>query len=235
VLLSLVVVLLCTKKHIPQTFVAWAELCIVLIGIALAGGLMLYTHYHLPLIDFRPYKIGNNIPELMEIPEGAPHDEYAVTLIYEKDGVEQEFTLQDYPKGDSTWRFVDQRSKLVSKGYEPPIHDFELVDYDGEDLTYDILNMDKVVLTVMYDLNKADLSQIGKVVDLCQACEEQAVPFFILTSATDEQIYEFIADHIEPILDNTRGLIDVSQDAEAMAELHDELLNHLRMLFLNAD
>ena len=229
------VVLLCTKKHIPQTFVAWAELCIVLIGIALAGGLMLYTHYHLPLIDFRPYKIGNNIPELMEIPEGAPHDEYAVTLIYEKDGVEQEFTLQDYPKGDSTWRFVDQRSKLVSKGYEPPIHDFELVDYDGEDLTYDILDMDKVVLTVMYDLNKADLSQIGKVVELCQACEEQAVPFFILTSATDEQIYEFIADHIEPILDNTRGLIEVSQDAEAMAELHDELLDHWRMLFLNAD
>jgi hypothetical protein len=235
VLLSLVVVLLCTKKHIPQTFVARAELCIVLIGLALAGGLMLYTHYHLPLIDFRPYKIGNNIPELMEIPEGAPHDEYAVTLIYEKDGVEQEFTLQDYPKGDSTWRFVDQRSKLVSKGYEPPIHDFELVDYDGEDLTYDILDMDKVVLTVMYDLDKADLSQIGKVVDLCQACEEQAVPFFILTSATDEQIYEFIADHIEPILDNTRGLIEVSQDAEAMAELHDELLNHWRMLFLNAD
>lgn len=235
VLTALVVVLLLTKKHIPQTFVWWAELGLVLIAIALAGGLMLYTHYHLPLIDFRPYKIGNNIPELMEIPEGAPHDEYAVTLIYEKDGVEQEFTLQDYPKGDSTWRFVDQRSKLVSKGYEPPIHDFELVDYEGEDLTYDILDMDKVVLTVMYDLDKADLRQIGKVVDLCQACEEQAVPFFILTSATDEQIYEFIADHIEPILDNTRGLTEVSQDAEAMAELHDELLNHWRMLFLNAD
>ena len=61
------------------------------------------------------------------------------------------------------------------------------------------------------------------------------MPFFILTSATDEQIYEFIADHIEPILDNTRGLIEVSQDAEAMAELHDELLDHWRMLFLNAD
>lgn len=235
VLLSLVVVLLCTKKHIPQTFVARAELCIVLVGIALAGGLMLYTHYHLPLIDFRPYKIGNNIPELMEIPEGAPADVYAVTLIYEKDGVEQEFTLQDYPRGDSTWHFVDQQSKLVSKGYEPPIHDFELVDFEGEDLTYDLLDMDKVVLTVMYDLDKADLTQIGKVVDLCQACEEQAVPFFILTSATDEQIWEFIAANIEPVLDNTRGQTEVSQDPETMADLHDELLNHWRMLFLNAD
>ncbi len=192
VLIALVIVLLCTKRHIPQTFVWWAELGIVLIGWALAGGLMLYTHYHLPVIDFRPYKIGNNIPELMEIPEGAPHDEYAITLIYEKDGVEQEFTLQDYPRGDSTWHFVDQQSKLISKGYEPPIHDFVLVDYDGEDLTYDILEMDEVVLTVMYDLTKSDLTQLPKVVQLCRETEQRDVPFYILTSATDEQIEQFI-------------------------------------------
>ena len=192
VLTTLVVVLLCTKKHIPQTFVWWAELCIVVIGLALAGGLMLYTHYHLPLIDFRPYKIGNNIPELMEIPEGAPHDEYAITLIYEKDGVEQEFTLQDYPRGDSTWRFVDQQSRLISKGYEPPIHDFELVDYDGEDLTYDLLEMDKVVLVVMYNLDKADLTQLPRVAELSKTCQEQDAAFYILTAATDEQIDEFV-------------------------------------------
>ena len=192
VLTALVIALLCTKRHIPQTFVWWAELSIALLGAALAGGLMLYTHYHLPLIDFRPYKIGNNIPELMEIPDDAPHDEYAVTLIYEKDGVEQEFTLQDYPRGDSTWRFVDQQSKLIKKGYEPPIHDFVLIDYDGEDLTYDILEMESVALVVMYDLQKADLSQLPKVVELCKNCQENDQPVYILPSATDEQIDEFI-------------------------------------------
>ena len=192
VLMALVVVLLCTKKHIPQTFVCWAELGIVVIGVAMAGGLMLYTHYHLPLIDFRPYKIGNNIPELMEIPEGAPHDEYAITLIYEKDGVEQEFTLQDYPRGDSTWRFVDQQSKLIKKGYEPPIHDFVLIDYDGEDLTYDILEMENVALVVLYDLQKTDLNQLPKVVELCKNYQESDLPIYILTSATDDQIDAFI-------------------------------------------
>ena len=192
VLTALVIVLLCTKRHIPQTFVWWAELGLALIGLALAGGLMFYTHFHLPIIDFRPYKIGNNIPELMEIPEGAPHDEYAVTLIYEKDGVEQEFTLQDYPRNDSTWRFVDQRSTLVSKGYEPPIHDFVLVDYEGEDLTYDLLEMERVVCAVMYDLDKTDLSQLPKLVALSCTCEEQDTPFYILTSATDQQIEEFV-------------------------------------------
>lgn len=195
VLTLLVIVLLCTKRHIPQTFVWWAELGIVLISLALAGGLMIYTHYHLPLIDFRPYKIGNNIPELMEIPDGAPADEYAITLIYEKDGVEQEFTVQDYPKGDSTWRFVDQRSKLISKGYEPPIHDFVLIDEQGDDLTYDLLDMARVACVVMYDLDKADLAQLPKVEELYRSCHEQGTPFYILTSATDEQIWEFISNN----------------------------------------
>ncbi|MBR4520902.1 MAG: DoxX family protein [Paludibacteraceae bacterium] len=195
VLTLLVIVLLCTKRHIPQTFVWWAELGIVLIGLALAGGLMIYTHYHLPLIDFRPYKIGNNIPELMEIPDGAPADEYAITLIYEKDGVEQEFTVQDYPKGDSTWRFVDQRSKLISKGYEPPIHDFVLIDEQGDDLTYDLLDMARVVCVVMYDLDKADLAQLPKVEELYRSCHEQGTPFYILTSATEDQIWEFISNN----------------------------------------
>ncbi len=235
VLTALVVVLLCTKKYIPQTFIWWAELGIVLIGMALAGGLMLYTHYHLPLIDFRPYKIGNNIPELMEIPEGAPADEYAITLIYEKDGVEQEFTLQDYPRGDSTWRFVDQQSKLIQKGYEPPIHDFVLVDYEGEDVTYDLLEMEKVVFVVMYDLQKTDLTQVGKVVQLCLATEEQAVPFRILTSATDEQIWDFIDAHRELLLANGIAASDPAMDPEEAAGFNDELLSHWRMLFLNGD
>jgi hypothetical protein len=38
----------------------------------------------------------------MEIPEDAEPDVYETTLIYEKDGVQQEFTLENYPKGDST-------------------------------------------------------------------------------------------------------------------------------------
>lgn len=206
VLTALVIALLCTKRHIPQTFVWWAELSIALLGAALAGGLMLYTHYHLPLIDFRPYKIGNNIPELMEIPDDAPHDEYAVTLIYEKDGVEQEFTLQDYPRGDSSWHFVDQQSKLIKKGYEPPIHDFELINYEGEDLTYDLLEEEHVTLVVMYDLQKADLNQLPKLAQLCKVNQQEEQPVYILTSATDEQIEDFIAQHNDVLDESWREL-----------------------------
>lgn len=192
VLTALVVVLLCTKRYIPQTFIWQAEITIAAVGIMIAAGMMLYSRIHLPMLDFRPYKIGNNILELMEIPDDAEADEYAVSFIYEKDGVQQEFTIEDYPKGDSTWVFVDQKSTLIKKGYEPPIHDFELINADYEDITYDILESEiPVTLVVMYDLGKTDKHQLSKVISLYQHCLTELTPFYIVTGSGEEDILQF--------------------------------------------
>ena len=100
----------------------------------------------------------------MEYPEDAEPDVYEYSFVYEKDGVEQTFTLDNYPKGDSTWTFVRSNSKLIKKGYKPPIHDFEIINAEGEDLTWDILESEEpVTLVVMYDLKKADKQQMAKV------------------------------------------------------------------------
>ena len=192
VLLSLVVVLLVCRKAIPQTFTWQAELAIAVITFFAGFGLMEYTYHHLPLIDFRPYKIGNNIPELMEIPDDAEPDVYETTLIYEKDGVQQEFTLENYPKGDPDWQFVDQRSVLVKKGYEPPIHDFEILTMEFEDITYDILESEEpVTLVAMYDLQKTDRKQIDKVKEIMEESEH----CYLLTGSGEEEIENFCIEH----------------------------------------
>ena len=49
-------------------------------------------------------------------------------FILEKGGKRQEFTLDNYP--DSTWTFVESRTILKEKGYEPPIHDFSMMSLD---------------------------------------------------------------------------------------------------------
>lgn len=184
VLLALAIILVVGRNTLPTTFndvTSWS----------IAGGtagivvlFMVWTLYHLPIIDFRPYKIGNNIPELMEIPEGAPIDEYQITLVYaDQNGNEKEFTLENYPK-DSAWTFVRQKSQLVKQGYIPPIHDFEIFNMDYEDITFDILESEEpVTLVIMYDLDKTDLKQIGKVKAL--------QPDYILTGATPERIEQF--------------------------------------------
>ena len=192
VLLSFVMVLLLCRKAIPQTFVWQAELSIAIITFLAGFALMEYTYHHLPIMDFRPYKIGNNIPELMEIPEDAEPDVYETTLIYAKDGVEQEFTLENYPKNDPEWTFVDQKSKLIKKGYEAPIHDFEILTMDFEDITYDVLeSAEPVMLVIMYDLNKTDRSQMDKVKKLIATSQELTAPIYILTGSGEADIYAF--------------------------------------------
>ena len=54
----------------------------------------------------------------MVIPEGVPADEYKTTFIYEKDGIRKEFNLNNYPANDTTWKFIDQKSVLIKKGYQ---------------------------------------------------------------------------------------------------------------------
>ncbi|MDD3685314.1 MAG: DoxX family protein [Bacteroidales bacterium] len=81
---------------------------------------------NLPVIDFRPYHIGANIPEGMTVPEDQKDnkDVYESTFIYEKDGKQQEFTADKLP--DTTWKFVDAKHTLLKEGYKPPIHDFTI-------------------------------------------------------------------------------------------------------------
>lgn len=187
VLLALVIILLLCKKDIPQTFSGWVEIGIAVVGFGLSFGLMEYTYHHLPLIDFRPYKIGNNIPELMEIPEGALADEYEITFIYAKDGVQQEFTVENYPKGDSTWTFVDQKSVLVKKGYEAPIHDFEIMTMDFEDITYDVLESEEpITLVIIYEIKKMNRSQMDKL----RSIIHERSKVYVLTGSGEDEVIE---------------------------------------------
>lgn len=74
----------------------------------------LYSLYTLPRFDFRPYHVGADIRAGMQIPEGAKLPKYETTFILQKDGVEKEFTLDNYP--DSTWEFVDSKTVQTEEG-----------------------------------------------------------------------------------------------------------------------
>lgn len=200
VLIILAIILVACRKHTCQLWSNWMELVLTVLTIVVAVAFMTWTRLHLPLKDFRPYKVGNHLPTLMEYPEDAEPDVYEYSFVYEKDGVEQTFTLENYPKGDSTWTFVRSNSKLIKKGYEPPIHDFEIINAEGEDLTWDILESEEpVTLVVMYDLKKADKKQMAKVETLLgdeamrQEGDEAGV--YILTGSGTDDIINFCLEY----------------------------------------
>lgn len=200
VLIILAIVLVACRKHTRQLWSNWMEVVLTVLTIVAAIAFMTWTRLHLPVKDFRPYKIGNHLPTLMEYPEDAEPDVYEYSFVYEKDGVEQTFTLENYPKGDSTWTFVRSNSKLIKKGYEPPIHDFEIINAEGEDLTWDILESEEpITLVVMYDLAKADKKQMKKVEailgDEAMRQEGDEAGVYILTGSGTDEIINFSLEY----------------------------------------
>ena len=147
-----------------------------------------YCLYTLPIFDFRPYRVGTNIKQGMEIPEGAEQPEFESTFILRKNGVTREFTLDNYP--DSTWEYVDTKTVQTKKGYEPPIHDFAITTNDtGKDITEQVLTKKGYTfLLVSPRLAVADDSNFGDIDQIYEYAEENGVDFFCLTASTNEDI-----------------------------------------------
>ena len=150
---------------------------------------------YLQLFDFLPYRTGNNIPEGMKIPEDAPADEYLSTFIYEKDGVQKEFTLENYPADDTTWVFVDQKSILVKKGFVPPIHDFGITTTEGDDITDWILsNPGYTMLMISTKLNEAQRTHLQEGFDLGEWCKREGMCFYIVTASGSDEVRNYLND-----------------------------------------
>jgi uncharacterized membrane protein YphA (DoxX/SURF4 family) len=154
--------------------------------------LAIYSNYHLPLLDFRPYKTGVNIPEEMIIPEGSPVDEYEFSFIYQKDGKQKEFTIENLP--DSTWQWMETRQKLISEGYVPPIHDFSITTLAGDEITRKVLSDPGYsFLIIAYDLNKTDIKAFKRLNELSREADSAECRFYCLTSSTYDIIDKFIS------------------------------------------
>lgn len=142
----------------------------------------------LPVIDFRPYKVGTNLAEAMTVPHDAEPDKYDIRFIYEKDGVQKEFTLNDYPADDTAWKFVDQKSVLISKGYVPPIHDFTLITAEGVDMTEQITrHQGDILLMVARRLEESDRDGLLKGYNLGMELQKRGAGFFIVTATAPDE------------------------------------------------
>ena len=191
VLLAMSVVVLKWRKRIFPLVTVRFDWLIALYGFIYILSMTVYCYRELPVFDFRPYHVGADIRQGMEIPEGEEPTEYETRFVLQKDGVEKEFTLDNYP--DSTWTFVDSKTVVKKQGYEPPIHDFSMMNVeDGEDITEQVLS-DKnyTFLLVSHQLGLADDTQIDLINELYDYSLEYGYAFYCLTSSSDEDILKW--------------------------------------------
>ncbi|MDB3938444.1 DoxX family protein [Flavobacteriaceae bacterium] len=154
ILLVLIVIIMIGLKYIKPLFnnkllyifpSISLILCIVIVNQVLS---------HLPLIDFRPYKVGANIIDNMVIPEDSKKAVFRYDWLFNINGEKKVIsTSGNFPDSEGTFVSVD--TELIEEGYEPPILDFsmELGDIDYTDV---LMKEQKLIIFVFYNISKTN-------------------------------------------------------------------------------
>lgn len=191
VLLVMAVVVLTNNRRIQRVISEQRQWLVFVYALASIVVFMHCNMRHLPIIDFRPYSIGTNIVEAMTVPEDAPQDVYETYFVIEKDGVQRTVSSDEYV--DSTWTFVSRQSRLVSRGYVPPITDFHLTSLDGEDMTWEVLEQPGYTfLMVANDLKRTNEGVFDVVNDLYDYAKVNGYAFYMLTSSNNQTITDWV-------------------------------------------
>jgi uncharacterized membrane protein YphA (DoxX/SURF4 family) len=202
VLLTFAVIIFIFRKRYRNRFNMNFQNGYFAVILALFLFLEFYSYNHLPPIDFRPYKIGENIIEGMAMPEDAPTDEYKNEFIYRniKTGRTKKFNENNYPWQDTlNWEFVETQSVLVKEGYHPPIHDFTIENRYGENVAdYYLYDPNYTLMLVSYSLEKASKKRQDEINELAQKAIDNGWNFICLTSSPEVEIREFVENYQPP-------------------------------------
>jgi uncharacterized membrane protein YphA (DoxX/SURF4 family) len=196
VLTSLAIFLLIYRKRVHPAFHRYPMTAIMILSAFFAVGVQWWTLEHLPFYDCLAYKPGNNLWQKMQVPTGPGivADSFTTIMIYEKDGVKKEFTMQNYPWQDSTWKFIDSKSELVRKGNaEPEIHDFAITDSNKVDRTKDLLTAPGYTFFwFVKDPDKARMDNLDRLRRIIVQSHKLGINFYIISSGTVEQNNSFL-------------------------------------------
>ncbi len=170
------------------------------IGLFLSFAFPVYTYRHLPIIDFRPYAIGTNLWDASQRKDpkvtGCKNDSVVFQFYYyhnnDSMGPYKMFTMENLP--DSTWNFFCRYDNIIRKGNcNATVLDFNLTDPEsGMNLNDSLLKRKGIqFMLIMFDIEKADRSVMGKVNLFYDDCQKNGTPFNGLSSASYEQAAAF--------------------------------------------
>lgn len=199
ILLVLILVIFYNKHKFKSIFNLLEQSILLVCTLIFMLCIEFYCYRHLPILDFRPYAIGNNITEGMTIPEGAPHDEFKITLKYKNKntGEIKEFTEENYPWQDTVnWEYASSTEKLIKEGYKAPIHDFVIEHPELGDITQDILQDNSYTfLVIAYNINHTNADNQEKLNRLAAYAQEKGYRFYGLSASVGDDLQKYKDAH----------------------------------------
>lgn len=151
----------------------------------------LYSYHYLPIVDYRPYHVGQDISKAMTIPSDAKAPVFETTFTLEKNGVKKQFTLENYP--DSTWTFVDSKTTMIEAGFQPEIKDFALYTFSGDEMTNSILNEKNYAFwLVLPRIENTDTGVIDAIEDIYDYCLRYGYKLYGFTASDSAKISDWL-------------------------------------------
>lgn len=194
VLLAMAVYLVADRHRFSNCLSARRQWAGAGCAIAFALAFQSYTLLHLPVLDFRPWKIGSYIPAKME--DVPPKVDYIFIYRRTSDGVICNFNM-DQVSGlsDQDYEYVDRKERIIRPGIPAAIQDFSAVDKTGFDNGLDlVMNPQFQFLVLSPNLSEADPDLMKKVVAFArESLAAQTYIAFITmrTPATDALVHRY--------------------------------------------
>lgn len=177
VLLVMIIILLFTRKYLPKRDKKSRAGLAVAFTTLVSFGLGIYAYLHEPFVDFRAYKVGNNIPRLMK-----PSEQLKYKYVMEKNGEEHEF--MEYPK-DTTFKFKEMVALNPEAG--PKITDFNVWNDEG-DFTQQVFQGNKLLIIVQ-SARKANpdiFPEINRLISAAEKSGKKIEPIILTASSSQD-------------------------------------------------
>lgn len=185
ILLVLILILFAGLQYIKPVFSSLQTTILALLSFIFSFWLGYHVLMHLPVIDFRAYKIGNNILEGMTIPDGAQKPIVEYYWKFKVNGKEKVITTDgSYP--DVEGDFVSVDTKVINEGYQPPVVDFSIENSEGDDLTQQFLSEEKLIIIVAYNLETMEKAGAEKLKAMSDAALKKGYQVIGLTASGDD-------------------------------------------------
>ena len=200
ILLFFIFILIIGEKYIKPLLSRKMENMFLAIISFFCFAFIVHTYRHLPVKDFRPYALGNNITygmkscDELELP--CTEEAYYYVVKNKATGEVSEMLSTDYQDKWQDFDFVEATDKIIvlQEGYEPPIKDFSIFK-DGTDYTYSILNEDNAFLLICYDINKSSSSKQEEINTFYSDCQTAGISFYALCASSDDNILAYVEEN----------------------------------------
>lgn len=166
ILVALLIIIYLGKNRIKEVFNQ--NIAVLLLGFF--GFVFLFFnisnfYFDKPIVDFRPYAVGNDINALrVEIPDKL---DYGFLFKNKATKEVKRVTMGEYGtyKADEAWEFTNEQDNIVlEKGVEAKINNYAAFNPDGDDMTDDFLGFEGYSLWVLSKkINETDEAAWGKI------------------------------------------------------------------------